>query len=112
MSEDIKGRSYVELACLYIDENYMNDIGVADISAYVAVDRTYLYRLFLREKGISTSKYLQSVRLERAREMLDEGKIPLSEVHLAAGFKSRSRFAKMFRAVYGIMPADYAKKQK
>ena len=109
MSENTKSNSYVELACRYIAENYMHGIGVADISAYVAIDRTYLYRLFLREKGVSTSKYLQSFRLERAKELLSDGKIPLLDVHREVGFTYRSRFVKMFRKAYGLTPADYVK---
>ena len=107
-----KADTYINDACAFIDNNFAEDIGVSAVAAHVAIDRTYLYRIFLREKGISPLKYLQTVRLERARAMLEDGKIPLSEVHLAAGFKNRSRFSRLFKTVYGVTPAEYAKKQK
>ena len=105
-----KHSGYIEAACEYIKNNYMNDITVADISAHVAIDRTYMYRLFCREKGISPSKYLQRVRLEAAKELMDKGGHPLSEIPKLAGFHSRSRFAAIFKAEYGVLPRDYISK--
>ena len=102
----VKGTDYVKLACAYIEKNYMNDITVGDISAHVAIERSYLYRLFLKEKGISPSKYLQTVRLKRTKEMLEEGKLSLGEIPALAGFKNRSRFAVMFKRTYGVSPAE------
>jgi len=101
---------YTEAACEYIKNNYMNDITVADISAYVAIDRTYLYRLFCREKGISPSKYLQKVRLEAAKALMDKGGHSLSDIPKLAGFHNSSRFAVMFKSKYGVSPREYISK--
>ena len=108
----VKGSNYVKKACAYIEKNCMNDITVGDISAYVAIERTYLYRLFLKENGVSPSKYLQSVRLELARKLMDEGKLTVGEIPSLAGFKNRSRFAAMFKRAYGVTPAEYVKNRK
>ena len=102
-----KDVGYIVKACEYIEENYMNDLSVADIAAYVAIDRTYLYRLFCREKGLSPSKYLQYVRLEASRAMMDEKKYTLSDIPGRAGFRNRSRFAEMFKKMYGVSPKVY-----
>jgi len=108
----IQASEYVKAACAYIEKNYMNDISVVDISACVAIERTYLYRLFIKKKGISPSKYLQGVRLAHARTLLDSGEVPLGEVSVLSGFKNRSRFAAMFTKAYGVSPAEYMEKMK
>ena len=105
-------RAYVEAACEYVDKNFQNDISVTDIAAHVAIDRTYLFKLFRSSKGISPSRYLRLVRLEYARSLIAKGQTPISEVPTMSGFRTRSRFTELFKAEFGVSPKEYAKTVK
>jgi AraC-like DNA-binding protein len=98
---------YVEKAKRFIQNNYMYDITVENVADHVGIDRTYLYRLFLKHADISPSKYIWSVRLDAAVTMLKESNISVNETALSAGFNDVSHFYKAFTAKYGISPKKF-----
>ena len=108
----VTSNSYVEKACEYIHNNYQKYIGVSDVAAHVAIDRTYLFKQFCAHVGMSPSKYIKLIRLSHAKELIDRGNIPLSEIPKLSGFCSRSRFTEIFKSEYGISPKDYANNRK
>ena len=67
--------------------------------------RSHLTRLFRERYGTSPKRYINELRLERARELLISTDIQISEVAEAVGFLSESHFSKVFRERYGIPPA-------
>ncbi len=99
--------NYVRQAILYIEENYPFDISVSDIAFHIGLDRTYLYRLFIRKEGCSPSRYLQDLRLGRAVEMLENKELSISEIGMSVGFHDASHFYKAFTAKYGMPPKKY-----
>ncbi len=98
---------YVTRAKRYIEDNYIYDISVNDVSAHVCIDRTYLYRLFLKYEELSPSKYLGEYRLSIAASLLANGKQSISQTAFLAGFQDLSHFYKAFSAKYGMTPKKY-----
>lgn len=98
---------HVKAACSFIRENYSLDITVQDIAAKVAIDMTYLYRLFCRHMGISSSKYLRCVRLESALSLMHESGMSIKDASKATGFKDLSHFYRVFKSEYGVYPKQY-----
>lgn len=97
---------YVEQAILFIKENFNDDIGVAEIAAYVGVGRSYLSVLFSRLTSVSPSEYLISYRIEQAKKMLDLG-IPVTETATSCGFNSPAYFSAQFKKRTGKSPSKY-----
>ena len=56
--------------------------------------------------------YIRTKRLAMASEMLEKGNRRVNEVCYAVGFNSPSYFAKCFKKVYGVLPAEWSKKQE
>lgn len=98
---------YVKKACLFVEDHYPDSITVDDISFYVGLDRTYLYRIFKKHLGVSPSQYLINYRLEKAVEMLENPELPISEIGLSVGFHDTSHFYKVFSAKYSMPPKKY-----
>ena len=67
-------------------------------------------RLFARHLGVSPVTVAQAKRLAAAVVMIDDGRLPLAEVALAAGFGSVRRFNEVFAAVHGETPAARRKR--
>ena len=109
IAADPGGRSahYVQCARRFMDDNYRSAITIADIADHVRLERSYLYRLFLKHEGISPSDYLKNVRLNAAAKMLENESIPIKEVAEATGFCNTSHFYKKFTPKYGISPKTY-----
>ena len=55
--------------------------------------------------------YIRTKRLAKAAEMLERGKLRVNEVCYAVGFNSPSYFAKCFKKVYGVLPAEWNKRK-
>jgi len=106
--------NYVEIACSYMDDHMTYDISINDVANYVKIDRSYLYRLFIKHLGISPSKYLADARMKRALNLMEYDILSLNEVALSAGFYDLSHFSRMFIAKYGVSPGKYkaSKKEK
>lgn len=99
--------NYCKKACEYIKHNYSYDIRVADIARYIGVDRTYLYKIFIREKGISPQEYLLRERLNGAKNLLVHSSFHITEVALSCGFKDSASFCRYFKRKTAMTPGEY-----
>ena len=106
------GDSYLKRAKQYVEDNYPFAIGTAEIAYHVCLDRTYLYRIFMREEGISPSGYLLKVRMQRAAELLSQTELPIPQIAAEVGMGELSHFYKSFKAFFGNTPKKYREKQK
>ncbi len=107
-----KDNIYIRRAIEYIHNNYSNTIHVADIAAYVCIDRSYLYTLFRRSFGISPQDYLANCRISCAGELLTITDLPVSGVALSCGYQDPLVFSKAFKQRMGLTPSQYRKKQR
>ena len=87
----------------YIDFNYMNDVSVASLSATFGFERSYLYRVFKEEFGVSIKECLIQARLNQAKALLSEG-FSVAEAALAVGYRDPFGFSRAFKAHFGIPP--------
>ena len=102
-----QGEYYVKRAKKFIEDNYSEPLSVNDIAQNLRLDRTYLYRLFMKHEGISPSEYLLSVRLKAAEKMLENDQLPIREAALNAGFCNISYFYRRFSERYGVSPKKH-----
>jgi AraC-like DNA-binding protein len=91
----------------FITANYAYDIKVSDIAKAVMLERSYLYRIFTKEIGLSPKEYLTHYRLVLARDLLKEEELTITEIAFTCGFKSSSAFYKHFKKRYDITPNSY-----
>ena len=106
------GADYFEKAAEYIRRNYSYHLQIADLAAHIGVDRTYLYKLFLREAGMSPQEYLIRYRLQEACELLKNSTLTASEVALSCGFQDVPSFYKQFQRRMGQTPMNYRRNAK
>lgn len=64
---------------------------------------------FVKYLGINYIEYVNTLRLEKAKEMLGNSKMNVSEVAERTGFESLSYFSKQFKKKYGVSPQDFRK---
>lgn len=100
---------YIRAAISYIADHLTYDVSVNDVAAFVGIDRTYLYRLFTEELGISPSKYIIDERLKRSVELMEYDELSINEIAVSAGFYDLSHFTKCFVEKYGVTPGKYRK---
>lgn len=103
------GTEYVAAAIGYIRHNYVYDIRISDVARHIGIDRTYLYRLFMDEQGISPQQYLIRYRLQIAGRLLEESNYSITEIAYSCGFKDSPSFCRHLKKKHGVTPLEYRK---
>lgn len=99
--------SYYQTALRYIHHNYGYHIQITDIARHVGVDRTYLYKIFMAQAGLSPKGYLTRYRIQAAKEMLQNTQLSITEIALSCGFSDSSLFCRHFLRAVGCSPGTY-----
>ena len=98
---------YLRQALNYIQNNYTHHISVQSMCSFLGIDRTYLYRLFMKELGISPKNYILSYQLKVAGQLVTNSDLPIREIASACGFSSSASFAQQFYRTYGRSPRKF-----
>ena len=92
----------------YIEANWDKPIDIEAMSTVAKISARSLFRQFKKERGYSPAEFAKRIRLDRAREMLEqsEGYASVTQVALKCGFQNPGHFARDFRLAFGELPSD------
>lgn len=102
--------SAAELAKKYIHENFTHKIGIAEICNHLKCSKSTLLSAFKQKYGVTVNTYINSIRLEAAKGLLEKSEKNINEIALATGFTDQSYFSKVFSGEFGIPPSEYREK--
>lgn len=105
-----KSSSLVDRARSYVEARFDRDIDYKDVARSLNLSPSYFLHLFKRETGRTFGEYITSVRLERAKELLREGRLNVTEVAFRVGFKSSNYFSYVFKRYEGVSPTAYRRR--
>jgi AraC-like DNA-binding protein/ligand-binding sensor protein len=94
----------------FIQEHQADEISLADVAKAVNTSTFYFCKMFKKATGLNFTEYLARVRVEKARNLLLNPNLRISEVAFAAGFQSLSHFNRVFRRIAGESPTRYREK--
>ncbi len=98
-------KTTVERALRLIDEGALDTGNVEDLADRLGVGARHLSRLFAKHVGASPLQTAQTLRIGRAKKLLDTTTLPITEVAFQAGFGSVRRFNAAFAKLYGRSPS-------
>lgn len=98
-------RTTVERALKLIGDGALDTGSVDELAARLGVGVRHLSRLFASHVGASPLQTAQTLRIGRAKRLLDETALPIREVALQSGFGSARRFHAAFSRLYGRPPS-------
>jgi AraC-like DNA-binding protein len=98
-----KSLARIRNAALHMIETDINGfVSTADIAERLECSERYLFLAF-QDAGMSPGRYIQTVRLERARIAIEASlDTSITEIAYASGFQSYSHFSRLFKKTYGI----------
>lgn len=102
-----KNSIYFEQCLSYIADYYDVQISVRDIADSINIDRTYLYKLFKKNLGISPQAYLLNYRIDKACDLLRTTARSVTDIAYSVGFRDYSDFSRQFKAHKKITPTAY-----
>ena len=103
--EDIAAR--IRKAQDYIRENIGRSITRTEVAQYLHINEDYFTRCFKKITGYTFKDYDILVRMETAKNLLEQTKLPVSMIAGKVGFDNFSHFSQSFRKYSGKTPSDY-----
>ncbi|MEI6342782.1 MAG: helix-turn-helix domain-containing protein [Verrucomicrobiota bacterium] len=91
----------------YIDEHLSDDITLGDVAKAVHMSRFYFCKSFRKHAGLHFTDYVSRLRIERAKELLLNPHLRISEIAYEVGFQSLTHFNRVFRRILGKSPTQY-----
>lgn len=84
---------------------------VSDLAEKIGVHRSHLYRLFRGRYGISPHRYIVSAKMERAKELLADGRLSIRGVAESVGYPDQLEFSRAFKRYAGISPKKWSEEE-
>jgi AraC family transcriptional regulator len=91
----------------FMRDNLDRQIGLDDLANLVNLSRFHFCTAFRRATGHTPYQWLTTLRIGRARELLADPKLSITDIALAVGYETPSAFAASFRKVTGTSPSDF-----
>lgn len=99
----------LQKALKLIEEHIDNsEYNVEQLSTDMGMSRMNLYRKLQAITGQTPTEFIRTIRLKRAAQLLQDGKLNVSEVADRVGFSSSSYFTKCFKEQFGVLPTQYS----
>lgn len=91
----------------YLQNNYFNDISLDELGKIVFMNPKYVCRLIKKETGSNFSDILLSIRIDKAKKLLQEPELKTFEIAEKVGINDSRYFSKVFKKIVGITPTEY-----
>ena len=95
----------------YLQKNVENKILLKDLSGIALLSPCHLQRIFKKAVGLTPREYLLQLRLEKTKQLLEQG-LPLSEIVHLTGFTDQSHLTRTFKNLTGMTPKDFNKRNQ
>lgn len=92
----------------YIEDNLDQPISVVTLARLSGRSRFHFSRLFSRAVGVSPHRYIVHVRLQRALQLILQGRLSLAEIAQCTGFADQSHLSRWVRRTYGVSLSQVA----
>jgi AraC-like DNA-binding protein len=91
----------------FIEEHAAEHISLTKVAQTVGINATHLSEKFKNVTGVKFVDYISRIRFEKARELLDDVDLRISEIAFTVGFQSLSQFNRVFKKLSGKSPSQY-----
>lgn len=98
------GPPFVAAARQFIVTHYAEALSLDQVSSTVNTSRFYFCKQFRRATGLSFTEFVSRTRIEKAKHLLQNPDLRISEIAFAVGFQSLSNFNRMFKRIVGQAP--------
>lgn len=106
-SEAEYNTDFIDLALNYIENNYFKDFNATDLADTFGLSRSHFTTVFTKKVGDSPYNYLLKTRLSKAKDLLKNSTLSVTEIAYSVGFSSLERFSDMFKRETSLSPLQF-----
>jgi transcriptional regulator GlxA family with amidase domain len=99
--------SVVRKCQTWLGEHFQEPTAVSRVVEVANLPERTLIRRFRAATGSSLIEYLQNLRIEEAKRLLETGALPVDEIGAEAGYTDTSFFRRLFKRLTGLTPSQY-----
>ena len=99
--------SVIERAKEYIEKNFKKDISLDEVSQEVDMSSYYFSKLFKEVSGYNFIEYVTNMRIDRAKELLSDGRLSMKEICMEVGYGDPNYFSRIFKKCVGVTPTEF-----
>jgi len=107
--DDYKNKEKINLAIIYIRENYKSNLNMAVVSNYISMNYSLFSLNFKQYTGVNFVNYLKKIRIDEAKRLLEETDEKIIDMSQMVGYENEKHFMKIFKSVCGVSPSEYRK---
>jgi two-component system response regulator YesN len=96
---------------LYVEHNLAGDLSLTRIGEVVGYNPYYLTKLYRRITNEALTDFIASVRLAKARKLLEQGDVIVQDISKSIGFMTEHSFYRFFKKATGLTPQEYRERQ-
>lgn len=104
---DLHQPLWLEKSISFMSMHYKEDLSVKQVAEWLGMSRTHFSQYFTKHKSISPSRYIESLRIHEAKNLLQEQHLSITEIALSVGFQDLYSFSRAFKRRTGMTPTKY-----
>lgn len=105
------GSNTIEQIIRYYDQHYAEKITLSFLVKQFGISQAHLEREFKKATGFTPGAYLARIRLNVAKNLLEQTLLPINEVGQKSGFQNDTTFIQLFKKMQGVTPLKYRKQK-
>lgn len=102
-----KSTDIIKTAKRYIEDHFASDISLDDVSRVVNISPYYFSKIFKEESGMNFIEYLTNIRMDKAKELLQNSDYSMKEICSMCGYTDPNYFSRSFKKNVGVTPTEY-----
>lgn len=103
----------LQKAFSFVESNYhLENLNADQLADHLAMSKAQLYRKIKAITGVTPHGLIKNYRLNKARQMIAEGKFSISDIVYMTGFNNRTYFYRSYRELFGETPGEITKRSK
>ncbi|OME79087.1 hypothetical protein BK120_22580 [Paenibacillus sp. FSL A5-0031] len=102
-----EGIPYIKRSIAYIHDHLDKELTLQQVAKHVHLNPNHFSEVFKRETGHTYIEFVTRMRVERAKRLLDESPIKVSEVASRVGYTDMKYFSQLFKRFTGFTPSEY-----
>ncbi len=105
--EDYKNKQKIQQAVVFIRENFDKDLNMAVVSNHISMNYSLFSYAFKQYTGTNFVNFLKDIRMEKAKELLENTDLRIIEISQKIGYENEKHFMKIFKVTCGVSPTEY-----
>jgi len=102
----LPGRKLRQVLC-YIEDNVNRDLSLGELASLAGLGASQFKKVFHEAVGFPVHRYVIERRVERAKTLLRDSRLPIAQIAAEAGFAHQSHLARLMRRITGVSPHEF-----